>query len=64
MQRIVQRFASHAEADLAERRYYASLPPQERVDLLLDLIRRYRESQGESAQRFERVHRVVELSES
>ena len=59
-----QVFHSHAEAEAADRAYYASLRPEERLNLLLEIIAQYRESLGEAAERFERVHRVVELSQS
>jgi hypothetical protein len=56
-------FSSFEEADQADLEYYASLTPAERVDILLALIQSYRESLGETAERLERVHRIVELSE-
>ena len=49
-------------ADRANKADYAAMTPQARLDLLLELIRRYRESLGEAADRFERVHRIAELS--
>ncbi|MDI1445389.1 hypothetical protein [Polyangium sp. 6x1] len=61
MDKSVQVFHSFEEAERADEAYYASLTPQERVDLLLDLVASYRESMGEAASRFERVCRVVEL---
>lgn len=64
MQRVLQRFRSFDEADAADDAYYASLTPQERVDLLLDLVAAYRESLGEAAQRFERVCRVTQLADA
>ena len=57
-------FSSFEEAEEADSAFYASLTPQERLDLLLDLIARHRESTGETAERFERVYRVIELSGS
>ena len=58
-------FSSSQEAEEADTDYYASLTPQQRVDLLLDIIARHRESLGETAERFERVYRVVDpLSQS
>lgn len=62
--RTLQTFSSFEEADAADRCHYASLTPQQRLDILLELTARYRESFGEAAQRFERVYRVVELSRS
>jgi hypothetical protein len=62
--RVAQVFRSFEEADRADDQYYADLTPQERLDILLDLVERYRRSLGEAADRFERVYRVVELSRS
>lgn len=64
MDKVVKMFDSFEEADRADVEYYASLTPQQRVDLLLDIVAAYRESLGEAGQRFERVYRVVKLSES
>ena len=38
MDRVVQRFDSLAAADDAEDAYYARLSPQERLDILLELL--------------------------
>ena len=62
MERVAQVFRSLDEAEHADDEYYASLTPEERFDILLTMIERYRSSLGEPAERFERVHRVVELS--
>ena len=64
MERRVAVFDSFAEADRADVEYYAALRPEERLEILLDLIARYRESLGEAAQGFERVHRIIELAQS
>ncbi len=64
MDKVAQVFDSLGAADRSDRAYYAALTPGERLDILLDLIARYRESLGETAERFERVYRVLELSES
>ena len=64
MEKVLKVFNSFEEADQADAEYYASLTPEQRVDVLLDLIAAHRESLGETAARFERVYRVVELSES
>ena len=63
MRDVLRVFSSFREAEQADRAFYASLSPQERLDLLLDLVARQRESMGEAAQRLERVYRVVELSQ-
>lgn len=63
MEKVLNIFNGFEEADRADDEYYASLSPQQRVDLLLDMVAAYRESLGETGQRLERVYRVVELSE-
>ena len=57
----IQIFKSFAEAEEADRRYYASLTPQERLDLQLEIIARHREALGQTDERLERVYRVVML---
>ena len=64
VEKEVQVFGSHEEAAAADRAYYRSLSPEQRLDLLLDIVRRHQESEDEAAARFERVYRVVELSRS
>lgn len=63
MERVAQIFRSFKDADRADEDYYASLSPQERLDIQLALIERYRSSLGQAAKRFERVHRVIERSQ-
>lgn len=63
MERIIRRFDNHAEADAADRAYYRSLTPQQRLEILFDLVRLYREEHG-CSERLERVYRIVELSRS
>jgi hypothetical protein len=63
MRNVLRVFSSFREAEEADRALYASLSPQERLDMLLDLVARQRESMGEAAERRERVYRVVKLSQ-
>lgn len=60
----IRRFETLSEADSAEAEYYASLTPEERLNILLELIEMYRSNQGEDSERLERVYRVDELSRS
>ena len=62
MQKTLQLFHSFDEAERADDEYYASLTPQQRLDILLDLIAAHRESAGETATRLERVYRLTQLS--
>ena len=64
MERVIQVFHDFDDAEDADDAYYASLTPQERIDILLDLVANYRESLGEAARRFERVYQVVDLARS
>ena len=41
-------FSSFEQAEDADRAYYSSLSPQQRVDLVLDIVARHRESMGEA----------------
>jgi len=63
IQKVVQRFSSFAESDRATRRYYAGLSPQERLDLLLELVFTEWNDDDEAAQGLQRVYRVVKLGE-
>ncbi len=58
----IHKFASFADADRAEKDYYASLTPQQRLDLLLELVARNREHLGEAGERCARVYRVTQLT--
>ena len=60
----VQIFNSFKDADRADDEYYMSLSPEKRVDVLLELITRYHQAEYETPQRFARVYRVTELSQS
>ena len=61
MEKEFQIFRSFAESEQAEREYYRSLTPAQRMDILLDLIHQW---QGdEAAKGFERVYRITKLHE-
>jgi hypothetical protein len=62
MERVGQVFGSFEDAEVADDRFYAGLTAEERLDILLELVERHRSGLGETASRFERVHRIVELS--
>ncbi len=61
MDSMIRPYDSLAEADAADDAYYASLAPQERLEILLELIEMYRTTQGEDSERLERVYRIDEL---
>ncbi len=56
MEKVVQKFSSHVEAEEADRKYYASLTPEQRLNILLELVRR---GQGDPPPRLERVCRII-----
>ena len=60
---VLRTFSSFEEAEDADRAFYASLTPRERLEILLDLVQRQRESMREAPEGFERVYRIAELSE-
>ncbi len=64
MDRQVHIFTSFEDADRADDQFYAELAPEQRLDLLLELVEQHRSSLGETASRLTRVHRVAELSSS
>ena len=55
MEKVVRRFKTHAEADLADQAYYRSLTPEQRIDIVLQLIDDYYGPQP----RLERVCRII-----
>ncbi len=64
MEKVVRKFQSHAESDRADREYYLSLTPEQRMDIMLELVARYRESFGDEArQGLKRVYRIRKLGE-
>ena len=62
MEKVVRLSRSFEEADQADDEFYACLTPEQRLDMLLELLERHRRTLGEAAERFERVYRFTELS--
>jgi hypothetical protein len=59
MEKTVAKFGSFAEADKANKRYYLSLSPAQRMEIFLELLARYRDSIDDAPAGFERVYRIV-----
>jgi hypothetical protein len=55
MEKVVRKFKSHQEADQADRDYYLSLTPEERIRILMQLIEDFYGPQP----RLERVFKIV-----
>jgi hypothetical protein len=64
MERVAVKFDSHEEAAWADREYYLSLTPEERVDIVLELVARQKDQTGATGKGLARVCRIVKLSES
>lgn len=64
MERVARKFDSHEDAAQADRDYYRSLTPEQRVDIVLELMARERDRIGATGKGLERVYRVTKLSES
>ena len=61
MKRIVRKFTSFRDSERADRDYYLNLTPEQRIEILLELVARYREDHHDASEGFKRVYRVVEL---
>lgn len=59
---VVKIFKSHSEADAADRAYYASLTPQQRLAIMLEIIDSQRE-EDDASQRVAPVCRIVKRSQ-
>jgi uncharacterized protein YdeI (YjbR/CyaY-like superfamily) len=61
MEKVARVFHSFADADQADGEYYRSLTPEQRLEILFDLVKS--KSSDEPEQRLERVCRVIKLQE-
>jgi len=59
MEKVVRKFRSFREADEADLRFYRSLSGNERVNILLELVRQA--TADETTEGFKRVYRIVKL---
>ena len=63
MEKVASVSKSFAEADRADKLYYRSLGPGERLQILFEMNRRWNESvNGGPPPRLERVYRVIKFS--
>jgi len=63
MDRVVHKFRSHAQAAAADKAYYLSLTPNQRLDIMLDIIASQRGT-DEASQRIARVCTIVKRRKS
>ena len=61
VQKVVRVFHSFQESEKADREYYLSLSPEQRMEILFELIARGQPDEPE--QGFERVYRIVKFGE-
>ncbi len=59
MEKIVRVFHGFPSSEEADRQYYLSLSPEQRLDLLLELVQQGQPDETE--QGFERVYRITQL---
>lgn len=62
MEKTIQVFNSFEEAEKADREYYRSLTPAQRIEMLLILRDQYRPYSNELTEGFKRVYRVIKRS--
>ena len=62
MRKTIEVFKSFAEAEEADKKYYRSLSPSQRIALLLVLRNEYRPYSNELTEGFKRVYRVIKRS--
>jgi uncharacterized protein YdeI (YjbR/CyaY-like superfamily) len=61
MEKAARVFHSFAEAGEADNEYYRSLSPEQRLEILFDLVQS--QQSDETEQRLERVCRIIKLQE-
>jgi hypothetical protein len=61
VEKVARKFHSFAEADKADFEYYHSLTPEQRLDILGELIARAQPDK--TGQRIEKVSRIIKLQE-
>lgn len=61
MEKIVRKFKTFEDAERHEWEFYRSLAPQQRLDMLLQIIK---DHDGEVEEGFKRVYRITKLPRS
>ena len=62
MEKIIQVYNSFAEAEEADRKYYESLTPAQRIQILLILRSQIKSHDHEPRERLKRVCRIIKRS--
>ena len=62
MEKVAAKFCSHEDAEEADMKYYRSLTPQQRLEILFELVASVQSNETE--QGFTRVYRITKLHES
>ena len=62
MEKTIQFFKSFAEAEEADKKYYQSLTPTQRIEILLILRSQFQPHDHESRGRLKRVYRIIKRS--
>ena len=64
MEKTIRIFNSHAEAEAADIEYYRSLTPQQRLEILCQLVADFEAGFSETERRLQRVYRVTQGGEN
>jgi len=62
MERVLQVFHSFTEAEEADKKYYQSLTPAQRIEILLILRSMVKRNDDEPRGRLKRVYRIIKRS--
>jgi len=62
MEKVIQFFNSFAEAEEADKKYYKSLTPAQRIEILLILRSQFKQNDDEPRGRLKRVYRIIKRS--
>ena len=62
MEKVIQVFNSFAEAEEADKKYYQSLTPAQRIEMMLILRNLIKRNDDEPRGRLKRVYRIIKRS--
>jgi hypothetical protein len=62
MEKNIQFFKTFADAEEADKKYYQSLTPAQRIEILLILRKQFQSPEDESRGRLKRVCRIIKRS--
>ena len=61
MEKVFRIFDSHNDADCEEKKYYLGLSPNQRVEILLQLVSNYSDTYNNgTTARLQRIYRIID----